>query len=240
MKPSTETVSTTFSNREALWSSFQASVSNVASSSSSSRPVQEPKKVKIERKYRFAGEQVVLVFFNLYIYLFQWLYVLSTCSEVVEVPEDSPEAKKWPLWKEPLTESSSDAPSEVSIPTPSIPVTASSDPSSSPTPTPSSAIPTSTSTSTKPPVRKPGPRKPKTSLAPLPGSSKTKKLSTLDKSAMDWQTHVHSEQHSGLKDELEANRKAGGYLEKVQFLKRVEERKDGTLESLKSSKRRKL
>jgi hypothetical protein len=53
-----------FSAREALWSSFQASVSNVASSSSSSsRPFQEPKKVKIERKYRFAGEQVVLVFF---------------------------------------------------------------------------------------------------------------------------------------------------------------------------------
>jgi hypothetical protein len=57
---------------------------------------------------------------------------------------------------------------------------------------------------------------------------------------MDWQTHVHAEQHSGLKDELEANRKAGGYLEKVQFLKRVEERKDGTLEGLKSTKRRKL
>jgi len=213
----------TISAREALWSSFQASVSNVASSSSSSsRPVQELKKVKIERKYRFAGEQVV---------------------EVVEVLEDSPEAKKWPLWKEPLTESSSEAPSEVSIPAPSIPVAASSDPSSSPTQTPTSAIPlnsTSTSVSTKPLVRKPGPRKPKTSLAPLPGPSKTKKISTLDKSAMDWQTHVQAEQHSGLKDELEANRKAGGYLEKVQFLKRVEERKDGTLESLKSTKRRKL
>jgi len=215
-----ETVSIKFSNREALWSSFQASVSNVASSSSSSRPLQGPKKVKIERRYLFAGEQVV---------------------EVVEVLDDSPEAKKWPLWKEPLTESSSEAPSEVPIPTPSIPVTtALSNPTSSPAQTSNSAIPTSTSASTKPPVRKPGPRKPKTSLAPLPGPSKTKKLSTLDKSAMDWETHVHSEQHSGLKDELEANRKAGGYLEKVQFLKRVEERKDGTLESLKSSKRRKL
>ena len=63
LKLLTETVSITISNREALWSSFQASVSNVASSSSSSRPVQEPKKVKIERKYLFAGEQVVLVFF---------------------------------------------------------------------------------------------------------------------------------------------------------------------------------
>ena len=171
---------------------------------------------------------------------FECFYVVSACSEVVEVLEDSPEAKKWPLWKEPLTELSNEAPSEISIPAPSIPVTASSNPSSSLTQTPNSAISTSTSASAKPPVRKPGPRKPKTSLAPLPGPSKTKKLSTLDKSAMDWQTHVHSEQHSGLKDELEANRKAGGYLEKVQFLKRVEERKDGTLESLKSTKRRKL
>ena len=168
---------------------------------------------------------------------------LSTCSEVVEVLEDSLEAKKWPLWKEPLTQSSSEAPSEVSIPVSSTPVTASSNSSSSPTQTPNlakSLESTSTSASTKPPLRKPGPRKPKTSLAPLPGPSKTKKLSTLDKSAMDWQTHVHAEQHAGLKDELEANRKAGGYLEKVQFLKRVEERKDGTLESLKSTKRRKL
>jgi hypothetical protein len=167
-----------------------------------------------------------------------FFYVFSTCSEVLEVFEDSPEAKKWPVWKEPPTEPSSEAPSQVSIPAPPMPVTTSS--SSSPTQTSNPALPTSTSASTKPPIRKPGPRKPKTSLAPLPGSSKTKKLSTLDKSAMDWQTHVHSEQHSGLKDELEANRKTGGYLEKVQFLKRVEERKDGTLESLKGSKRRKL
>ena len=73
MKLSTETVSTTISTREALWSSFQASVSNAASSSSSSRPIQEPKKVKIERKYRFAGEQVVLVFFVFFfLSLFLW------------------------------------------------------------------------------------------------------------------------------------------------------------------------
>jgi hypothetical protein len=77
-------------------------------------------------------------------------------------------------------------------------------------------------------------------LPSLPGPSKAKKLSTLDKSAMDWQAHVQAEQDSGLKDELEANRRAGSYLEKVQFLKRVEERKDATLESLKTTKRRKL
>lgn len=76
LKLSMETVSTTFSNREALWSSFQTSVSNVASSSSSSRPLQEPKKVKIERKYRFAGEQVVLVFFCFLCVFFQCLLCL--------------------------------------------------------------------------------------------------------------------------------------------------------------------
>lgn len=98
----------------------------------------------------------------------------------------------------------------------------------------------STSLSTKPPLRKPRPRKPKTTLTPSPGPSKAKKLSMLNKSAMDWQAHVHAEQESGLKGELEANRRTGGYLEKVQFLKRVEERKDETFEALKSIKRRKL
>ena len=225
---------------------------------------QESRKVKIERKYRFAGKEVVLV---LCVFMGLNVFMCFTFREVVEVPEDSPEAKKWPLWKDPFTESPTGAPNEVSLPplpAPSIPVAAPSNPTSAP-PNPTSAPPnptpppldptsapvqmpnpaiplqsTSTSASTKPPLRKPGPRKPKTSLAPLPGPSKAKKLSTLDKSAMDWQTHIHTEQHPGLKDELEANRKAGGYLEKVQFLKRVEERKDETIEALKSTKRRKL
>ena len=231
-----------FSAREALWSSFQASVSNPGSSPSTSRTLQEPRRVKIERRYRFAGEEVVLVISLSFSCVL--LTYLAAFSEFVEVLEDSPEAKKWPLWKEPLTEPSTAVPTEVSLQLSSAPVAASSNPSSPPTQTPNPEIsPTSTFTSlpTKPPVRKPGPRKPKISLAPLPGPSKPKKLSTLDKSAMDWQTHVYEEQQrSGLKDELEANRKAGGYLDKVQFLKRVEERKDETLESLKSIKRRKL
>lgn len=56
---------------------------------------------------------------------------------------------------------------------------------------------------------------------------------------MDWKAHVQAEQGKvGLQDELEANRRGGGYLEKVEFLQRVEERKEGTLEALKSGKRR--
>lgn len=69
----------------------------------------------------------------------------------------------------------------------------------------------------------------------LSSSQKPKKLSTLDKSAMGWQSHVSAE---GLKDELEANRRSGGYLEKVEFLQRVDDRKEDALEANKTGKRR--
>lgn len=54
---------------------------------------------------------------------------------------------------------------------------------------------------------------------------------------MDWKAHTGD---STLQDELDANRKAGGYLGKVEFLKRVDERKEENLESMQSRKRRKL
>lgn len=56
---------------------------------------------------------------------------------------------------------------------------------------------------------------------------------------MDWRAHLQTGEE-GLKDELEANRRSGGYLEKVEFLKRVDERKEETLEASRSSKRRRL
>ena len=55
---------------------------------------------------------------------------------------------------------------------------------------------------------------------------------------MDWRAHVDSHQVS--KDELETNRRGGGYLEKMEFLKRVAERKEDALEANKSNKRRRL
>lgn len=56
---------------------------------------------------------------------------------------------------------------------------------------------------------------------------------------MDWRAHVEGEGgSSGLKDELEANRRGGGYLEKVEFLRRVEERKEDVVEASKGGKRR--
>lgn len=62
-------------------------------------------------------------------------------------------------------------------------------------------------------------------------------MSTLDKSAMDWRAHVNAAPPD-MKDELDANRRGGGYLEKVEFLKRVDERKDDAMEANKSTKRR--
>lgn len=55
---------------------------------------------------------------------------------------------------------------------------------------------------------------------------------------MDWRSHVQREGQSGLKDELEANRRGGGYLEKVEFLQRVEERKADALDATTSKRRR--
>jgi Bucentaur or craniofacial development len=157
-----------------------------------------------------------------------FLIAYSSAREVVEVPADSPDAKKWPVWRAPEPEgappvaSGSGTPQETGM-------------------SPSSATDTSstTTTSVKPPAKRPGPRKPKVSLAAIP-TQKAKKLSTLDKSAMDWQKHVLAQEGSGIKDELEANRRSGGYLEKVDFLKRVDERKEDVFEASKSSKRRKL
>ncbi|KAJ7698631.1 bucentaur or craniofacial development-domain-containing protein [Mycena rosella] len=177
--------------REALWANFQASVDE-----HQTKAVEEPKKmVKIEKRYLYAGEHTV---------------------EVVEVPEDSPDAKKWPLWYPPEEAAAS---SSVQEP-----------------PSLSSGAAMASSSSTRPAAKKPGPRKPKTSLADIP-TQKARKLSTLEKSAMDWRAHVSAEPPD-TKDELDANRRGGGYLGKVEFLNRVDARKEEALEASKGTKRR--
>lgn len=143
---------------------------------------------------------------------------------MVEVAADSPDAKKWPLWHE---NGDNQSTSVVSSPAES---------KSAEVP---SEAPSEPSTSTKPAVNRPGPRKSKTILAAIP-TPKAKKLTTFEKSAMDWQAHVQASGESGLKDELEANRRGGGYLEKVEFLNRVEERREGVIEANKGSKRRRI
>jgi len=155
-----------------------------------------------------------------YLPVFPFSWLIPPAREVVDVPADSPDAKKWPVWRAPESEG-----------TPAVA------PGSSTATTPAPSV--NDTTPAKPLAKRPGPRKPKVSLAAIP-TQKAKKLSTLDKSAMDWRAHIQKHEGSGLKDELEANRRSGGYLEKVEFLKRVDERKEDAIEAGKSTKRRKL
>jgi hypothetical protein len=76
---------------------------------------------------------------------------------------------------------------------------------------------------------------------------KGKKMTTLEKvwlvavcpaykqSQLDWKNHTSKDQ--SINDELEANRKAGGYLQKKDFLERVGERRMDTFESRQSRQR---
>ncbi|KAI0638950.1 bucentaur or craniofacial development-domain-containing protein [Trametes polyzona] len=173
-----------------------------------------PGTVKIVKRYRFAGEEV---------------------TEVKEVPADSREAKEWPLWTPPTDDPKGDHSAANISPTP-IGQPASSQSGSTLPSASSSASPVPSSA--KPPGKRPGPRKPKTTLAPIPKKQAVKKLTTLDKSAMDWRAHVEGEAPPEVKDELEANRRGGGYLEKVEFLQRVEARKEEVLDANKGKRRR--
>ncbi|KAF8271826.1 hypothetical protein EI94DRAFT_1656862 [Lactarius quietus] len=190
--------------RQALWAKFQASVGTPTPTASGSGP---KRMVKIEKRHRFAGEDVV---------------------EIVEVPEDSKDAMSWPLWQPPETTE------EVA--------TFNNDGSVTSTP-PAAALPTaSSSTATTGVVvnRRPGRRKPKVQLAEPPSadSRKGRKLTTLEKSTMDWNAHVNVPGEPDLAAELEANRRGGGYLERVEFLHRVDERKNQALEAGRDHKRR--
>ncbi|KAA1479346.1 hypothetical protein DENSPDRAFT_886667 [Dentipellis sp. KUC8613] len=210
--------------REELWAGFQASVASTSATPKPPADANAPEMVKIEKRYRFAGDDVI---------------------EVKEVPADSDEARKWPVWRPPgsgadpaASASNADSKDPAGPPTPSAVAPSPAAPSSSSSPAPRTApigAASGTGTGRKPPGR----RKPKVQLAELPGSStsaqKAKKLTTLEKSAMDWSAHV---QDPGLKDELEANQRGGGYLEKVQFLQRVEERRDEMFDASKGRKRR--
>ncbi|KZT70477.1 hypothetical protein DAEQUDRAFT_750360 [Daedalea quercina L-15889] len=192
--------------RDTVWAEFQASLSKPLPNALASDSQAIPRMVKIEKRYRFAGEDVV---------------------EVKEVPEGSDEAKKWPRWQPPPEDGGKDAPVP---PTQEIS-------SKVPESVPSPPVPSSSATP-KPPAKRPGPRKPKTTLTPLPSAQQAKKLTTLDKSAIDWRSHVQTGGQFELKDELEANRRGGGYFEKVEFLQRVEERKADAFDASTSKRRR--
>jgi len=163
------------------------------------------------------------------------------------VPENSDDAKKWRRWS-PHPRSPSDVDAGVAKekvdgegkgegengsenPVPPLPPSAV---EPSPVPPP----PTTTTATSTPGAKRPGPRKPRTTLPSIPKVSQAKKITTLDKSAMDWRAHVAS-QSGDVKDQLDTNRRGGGYLEKVDFLQRVQDRREEAFEASKSKKRRK-
>jgi hypothetical protein len=165
-------------------------------------------------------------------------------SEIVDVPEDSADAKKWPLWKPPEGRNEAAVTNESGSGTPT--------PSTEELPPAAAAPATSSSSSSsssvlfaqaQPPLttKRPSRRKPKLQLAELPsaGARKGKTLTTLEKSALDWKAHVATSGEPELASELEANRRGGGgYLEKVEFLQRVGDRKGQAFEANKDQKRR--
>lgn len=170
----------------------------------------------------------------------------SPFREVVEVPEDSEDAKKWPRWQPNPNSVSTSTPTESNLVSSEQVETSAVDSASKGQRSASVSQPTASSSRTSDetpppkPKKRPGPRKSKILDISSNSGPKAKKLTTLDKSLMDWRTHVGSEEQagSGLKDELEANRRGGGYLEKVEFLQRVGERKEEAFEASKSAKRR--
>ncbi|KAJ3729848.1 bucentaur or craniofacial development-domain-containing protein [Lentinula raphanica] len=205
--------------RKELWKSFKDSVHG---SSASELKEAQSKTVRVEKRYIFAGKEI---------------------TDIIEVPADSAEAKKWPIVSSeptpsstvsnspPVHQSNSNASSSTTIPTEVESLT------------PSASTPSQTNQKSIAPRR--GPRKSKITLGEIPGSksgsrSRPTKLTTLEKSAMDWHAHVSGQKGDALQDELEANRKqgGGGYLEKVEFLERVSERRESLLDASKNGKRR--
>ncbi|KAJ3974942.1 bucentaur or craniofacial development-domain-containing protein [Lentinula raphanica] len=210
-----------YRKRKELWKSFKDSVH---SSSASELKEEKPKIVRVEKRYIFAGKEI---------------------TDIIKVPADSAEAKKWPIVSsEPTTSrtvSNSSPPvhlpnSNASSSTTIAAEVESMTPSTSSTPSQTTQMPV---------APKRGPRKSKITLGEIPGSksgsrSRPTKLTTLEKSAMDWRAHVSGQKGDALQDELEANRKqgGGGYLEKVEFLERVSERRESLLDASKNGKRR--
>ena len=92
---------------------------------------------------------------------------------------------------------------------------------------------------TKPPLRRPKKRpsifepNPEGIVKGLPsGTSKGPKLNTIEKSKLDWASHVDKE---GLKDELDMAGKAkGGYMDRMDFLGRSEAKRE---EEMKNARR---
>ncbi|KAH8553935.1 bucentaur or craniofacial development-domain-containing protein [Umbelopsis sp. PMI_123] len=99
-------------------------------------------------------------------------------------------------------------------------------------PTPASSEASSPADSTTTASRKPAISRPKSNLSALVSqyNIKTPKMNTLDKSKLDWQGYVDRE---GIREDLKYKNK-DGYMEKVEFLQRVDDRR---IQDLKAGQR---
>ncbi|KAG8737286.1 hypothetical protein FRC10_008376 [Ceratobasidium sp. 414] len=200
--------------RNTLWESFLDSTTTSASGSGHITPASEPKTITIERRHRFAGEDVI---------------------EKVQVAEDSAEAANWKK-RQPSTITSEQTPVATGPPPSTAPAsnatsTTTQSPRASST-DPIQEMPTPTSAKPK------AVAKPRRSLSSMAAAAKPKKLTTLEKSKLDWQSHLATVTPDE-RDELERNKQAGGtgYLEKVDFLTRVGERRESVFEDSKRKRR---
>ncbi|KAF9544988.1 Craniofacial development protein 1 [Mortierella hygrophila] len=251
------------SHLDALWAEMNAPVSKpslstrrlelsgLGSSSSSDKAAGAAgtggsgKLVTITTTYDFAGETVTVT---------------------KDVPEDSKEAKEYAAknGKAPVGPNSSDSGSGTTTTAPTTTATtndsilstaqtldattsstepseaadASSIPRSNPAPggpkiTTRPSILDSLATKTKAPVRYIRKKSNLDELAATYGVKKPPKLNTLEKSKLDWKNFVGKE---GIEDELKHHNK-DGYMEKVAFLQRTDERRDQEYQELKKKRR---
>ncbi|KAF9951186.1 Craniofacial development protein 1 [Mortierella alpina] len=221
-----------------LGTGYSAEAGSSQSSSSSSRMV------TITTTYDFAGETVTVT---------------------KDVPEDSKEAKDFALKNKtpgsvamPSVSSSAPSPSSSSSLLSKVPSTSASISTTSVKEAPNDTTQTSDHPSTssnsakgistaprvttrpsildslakKGPVRYVRKKSNLDALAATYGVKKPAKLNTLEKSKLDWKNFVGKE---GIEDELKHHNK-DGYMEKVAFLQRTDERRDQTYQELKKRK----
>ncbi|KAG9124614.1 hypothetical protein FRC07_010943 [Ceratobasidium sp. 392] len=192
--------------RNVLWESFLESTTSTPGSGQAT-PLSEPKMITVERRHRFAGEDVI---------------------EKVQVAEDSAEATEWKK-----KQTSTTVAEQTSVAAEASPPIAPVSSTATRSPRPSFAESTK-GTPLSAPVKPKAVPKPRKSLSSLAAATKPKKLTTLEKSKLDWQAHLATATPDE-RDELERNRQAGGagYLEKVDFLTRVGERRENVFEDSK-------
>jgi hypothetical protein len=219
-------------SRAELLSTAAAIASSSTFSSSGSNEGGSGKMVTITTSYDFAGETVTVT---------------------KDVPENSKEARDYfrknnkdgngSIGSGPTIKDTSEATTKTLegksiVPNDSTnPLTSSPSILSKPASDPKGATTSSSSTlidspSKKPPVRYVRRKSTLDSLAATYGVKKPAKMNTLEKSKLDWNTFVGKE---GIEDELKHHNK-DGYMEKVAFLQRTDDRRDQEYQLLKKKK----